>query len=140
MGIIDYAHNPSSYEAILSLLRDMTNHLIVVFGAGGQRDREKRPQMGNIAARYADIVILTSDNPRTEDPQAIIEDIKAGITPDQLAQVLCELDREQAIKKAYALSKAGSVIALLGKGQEEYQIIGTKMIPFSDKKVIHSLY
>jgi UDP-N-acetylmuramoyl-L-alanyl-D-glutamate--2,6-diaminopimelate ligase len=118
----------------------MTNNLIVVFGAGGQRDHEKRPRMGAIAAQYADIVILTSDNPRTEDPQLIIDDIKAGITPDQRAQVLCELDREQAIKKAYALSKSGSVIALLGKGQEEYQIIGTTIMPYSDKKVVHSLY
>lgn len=138
--IIDYAHNPSSYQALLSLLRTTTNHLIVVFGAGGQRDHEKRPRMGTIAAQYADVVILTSDNPRTEDPQLIVDDIKAGITPDQRAHVLCELDREQAIKKAYALSKEGSVIALLGKGQEEYQIIGTTVIPYSDKKVVSSLY
>lgn len=140
MCVIDYAHNPSSYQALLSLLRNTTNHLIVVFGAGGQRDHEKRPRMGNIAAHYADVIILTSDNPRTEDPQSIIDDIKAGITADQRAQVICEIDREQAVKKAYALSKSGSVIALLGKGQEEYQIIGTQVIPYSDKKVVTSLY
>lgn len=136
---IDYAHNPSSYEAVLSTLRQLTNHLIVIFGAGGERDRAKRPVMGAIAARYADIVMITSDNPRSEKPEQIVEDICAGISPEQCNRVIKELDRELAIRYAYRLSKAGSVIAVLGKGTDEYQMIGTVKTPFSETAIIRSL-
>ncbi|MDR3550359.1 MAG: UDP-N-acetylmuramoyl-L-alanyl-D-glutamate--2,6-diaminopimelate ligase [Candidatus Babeliales bacterium] len=136
---IDYAHNPSSYQAVLSMMRSLTDNLIVVFGAGGARDKTKRPVMGAVAAQIADVVILTSDNPRTEDPQMIVQDILAGISEDNMHKVICDLDREQAIKKAYAQSKAGSVIMLLGKGPDEYQIIGDKKTYFSESAIVKEL-
>src|SRR5690606_15402348 len=107
LGVIDYAHNPSSFEAVLSTLATMTNHLIVVFGAGGERDKEKRPIMGAIAARYCQYIVLTSDNPRSENPYTIICDIISGIDPKSSCIVDYELDRSVAIKKAYDLSKEG---------------------------------
>lgn len=137
--IIDYAHNPSSYEAVLSLLKSQTNDLIVVFGAGGGRDKLKRPIMGKIASDLADRVILTSDNPRYEDPHAIITDILAGIPQEKGGFVTIELDREQAIKQAYQLSKPGSIIAILGKGPDEYQIIQGVKISFSEAQIIQEL-
>ncbi len=137
--VIDYAHNPASYEAVLSLLKSKTDHLIVIFGAGGKRDPIKRPLMGTIAAQFADIIILTSDNPRDEDPKKIIDDIAFGVPHDQQHKIIREVDREEAIKKAYAHSKAGTVIAILGKGTDEYQIIGTRKTPFSEANIIASL-
>jgi UDP-N-acetylmuramoyl-L-alanyl-D-glutamate--2,6-diaminopimelate ligase len=137
--IIDYAHNPSSYEAVLSLLKSKTDNLIVIFGAGGKRDPSKRPIMGAIAAQYADLIILTSDNPRDEDPLRIIEDIATGIPHDQQHKILREVDREKAIQKAYAYSKTKTIIAILGKGTDEYQIIGTRKLPFSEIQIIKSL-
>jgi len=136
---IDYAHNPSSYEAVLSTLRPMTDHLIVVFGAGGDREAGKRPIMGTIAANYADVVVLTSDNPRSEDPAAIIDAITAGISAEQQHKVIREVDRALAIRKAYERSRAGSVVVLLGKGPDEYQIVGTTKTPFSEAAIIRSL-
>lgn len=138
LGCIDYAHNPSSFEAILSTLRVLTPHLIVVFGAGGDRDLLKRPLMGALAARIADMVILTSDNPRSEDPYAIIQAIKEGIQGEDMAKVSIEIDREVAIKKAYTHSKKNSIIALLGKGPDEYQIIQGKKYPFSEAAILRS--
>lgn len=135
--IIDYAHNPSSYQAVLSMLRAQTDNLIVVFGAGGQRDPHKRPIMGNIAATFADMVILTSDNPRTEDPCKIMDAIAAGI--ENKDKVVCEVDRQEAIKLAYKKSKSGSIIAILGKGTDEYQIIGSEKKAFSERKIIEAL-
>lgn len=136
---IDYAHNPSSYQAVLSMVRTMTSHLIVVFGCGGERDRTKRPLMGHIASTIADLVVITSDNPRSENINDISNDILAGIDPEYRTRVLCEFDREQAIKVAYAHSQAGSVIMLLGKGPDEYQLIGTQKFPFSEKAIVASL-
>jgi UDP-N-acetylmuramoyl-L-alanyl-D-glutamate--2,6-diaminopimelate ligase len=136
---IDKAHNPSSYRAVLGVLRGLTEHLIVVFGAGGDRDKTKRPLMGIIAAQLCDIVIITTDDPRSEDPKAIMSDIFAGI-PEQLQhKVLKEVDREKAIRKAYALAKPNSIIALLGKGTDEYQVVGNKKIYFSECKIIQLL-
>lgn len=137
--VIDYAHNPSSYEAVLSLLKNKTDHLIVIFGAGGKRDASKRPIMGAIAAQFADIIILTSDNPRDEDPIKIINDIACGVPEDKQHKIIREVDREQAIKIAYSHSKSGTIIAVLGKGTDEYQIIGTHKIPFSEASIIASL-
>ncbi len=136
---IDYAHNPSSYQAVLSLLKSKTDNLIVIFGAGGKRDPSKRPIMGAIAAQYADIIFLTSDNPRDEDPAVIIEDIARGIDNNQHTLVMKEVDRECAIRKAYTYSQAGTIIAILGKGINEYQIIADSTIPFSERKIIESL-
>jgi len=135
IGYVDYAHNPSSYENLLSLLRSLTDHLIVVFGAGGQRDREKRPIMGAIAARYADLIVLTTDNPRTEDPHRITEEIVAGMC-EAVTKSVHIFDRAQAIGYAYAQSRSGTIIAILGKGADEYQMIGTTKYFFSDRQMI----
>jgi UDP-N-acetylmuramyl-tripeptide synthetase len=136
---IDYAHNPSSFNAVLSAMRSITPHLIVVFGAGGDRDKTKRPMMGAIAAQLADLVVITSDNPRSENPQIIIDEIFAGIACEDHYKVTCVKDRETAIIKAYALSRADSVIMLLGKGNQEYEIIGNQKLPFSESSIIQSL-
>ena len=138
LGCIDHAHNPSSFEAILSTLRALTPHLIVVFGAGGDRDPLKRPLMGVLATRIADKVILTSDNPRSEDALTIIQAIQEGIPQEYMAKVSVEIDREIAIKKAYTSSKKDSIIALLGKGSDEYQIIQGKKYPFSEAAILRS--
>lgn len=137
--IIDYAHNPSSYEALLSTLRPLTDHLIVLFGASGSRDKGKRPMMGAIAATYADTVILTSDNPGTADIHAIMTDIQAGIAPSHLYKVIKEADRTRAIQRGYELSKPGSLLVLLGKGRDEYQVIGTTKHYFSERNLIQQL-
>lgn len=136
---IDYAHNPSSYQAVLSMMRELAPHLIVVFGCGGDRDKTKRPVMGAIAAQFADVVIVTSDNPRSEDAAVIAQEIIGGVPPALANKVVLELDREQAIKKAYALSKPVSVIMLLGKGPDEYQQIGAIKHPFSEKAIVQAL-
>ena len=136
--IIDYASNPASIEAVLSTLRCYTKHLIVISGAGGDRDREKRPIMGSLMGHFADVVIITTDNPRSEDPLAIIHDIIKGVADSDQAKVCIELDREQAIRRAYALSHKHSIIVLLGKGPDEYQLIQGKKLPFSERTIIQS--
>ncbi len=133
---IDYAHNPSSYEAVLSTLRLMTPHLIVVFGAGGARDKSKRPMMGAIVEKYCDFAIVTSDNPRNESATAIADDIITGFTSMQKFQYIRELNRTKAIEMAYSMSKPGTVIAVLGKGRDEYQIIGLLTFPFRERAII----
>ncbi len=136
---IDYAHNPSSFRAVLSMVRELTPHLIVLFGCGGDRDKSKRPLMGAIVAEYADLIMLTSDNPRSEQPQHIVNDILEGISCDKQHKVFCDLNREHAIIKAYAHSRSNSVIMLLGKGPDEYQIVGNQKSYFSEKKIVQSL-
>ena len=138
--IIDYAHNPSSYEVLLSMLREQTDHLIAIFGAGGERDHGRRPEMGRIAAEYADFVILTTDNPRSEDPEQIVAQIYQGVTQDKRQKVIIELNRACAIHVAYEYAREGSIIALLGKGQEEYQLLGKKKVPFSEREIVRSFY
>ena len=133
---IDYAHNPSSYEAVLSTLRNMTDHLIVIFGAGGARDRARRPMMGKIADQFADVVILTADNPRDEDPEEIINDIAQGFSVDTKLTVLREIDRQLAIEMGCQMSRKGTVIAILGKGNDEYQIIGDLKFVFKERAII----
>lgn len=139
IGLIDYASNPLSFEAVLSEIRPLTIHLIAVFGAGGERDRAKRPLMGKILANFADTIILTSDNPRSEDPLAIIQDIQEGIDDTLKYKVITEIDRELAIKKAYALSDKHSIIILLGKGAEDYQIIKGVKHPFNEAAILQAL-
>ena len=133
---IDYAHNPSSYEAVLSTLRQMSSDLIVVFGAGGARDKSKRPMMGAIVEKYADLAIVTSDNPRNESAADIADDIMAGFTGMQNFKSMRELNRTCAIELAYELSKPGTVIAVLGKGRDEYQIVGSLTFPFKERAII----
>ena len=139
IGLVDYAHNPSSCEAVLSLLNSLTDHLIVVLGAGGDRDRNKRSKMGAIAARYGHIFVLTSDNPRSEDPEAIANDIMTGVAPDLHGKIVRELDRTSAIYKAYSLSRKGSIIAVLGRGHEEFQTFATGKQRLVDAEVMQSL-
>jgi UDP-N-acetylmuramoyl-L-alanyl-D-glutamate--2,6-diaminopimelate ligase len=132
--INDYAHTPDALEKILSSLNEIKqNRIIVVFGAGGDRDKEKRPLMGHIASTLADIVIITSDNPRSENPEDIIKQIKEGINKN--ANAIDILDREEAIKKAIFMAEKGDIVLIAGKGHENYQIIGNKKFPFDDTEV-----
>lgn len=133
---IDYAHNPSSYQAVLSTLRAMTSDLIVVFGAGGARDKSKRPMMGAIVEKYANFAIVTSDNPRNESAAAIADDIVAGFNGMKDFKHIRELNRTKAIELAYEMSQPGSVIAVLGKGRDEYQIVGHLTFPFKERAII----
>lgn len=133
---IDYAHNPSSFEAVLSTLRAMTPHLIVVFGAAGNRDKQKRPLMGAIAQKYCDIVILTSDNPRDESPVLIAQEVETGFTQVPSFEFYKELNRVKAIELGYELTKQGSIVAILGKGRDEYQIVGGLTFPFKERSII----
>lgn len=132
--IVDFAHTPDGMKEVL----DSFTHkdIIVVFGAGGDRDKEKRPLMGKIAQNYAKHIIVTSDNPRFEDPDLIIEDILRGISDKSKVEV--EINRKLAIKKAIDLYTKNSVILVLGKGDEEYQIIYDQKLAFNDKEVINS--
>lgn len=133
---VDYAHTPDSYKQVLTLLRSMTDYLIVVFGCGGLRDKSKRPIMGGIAASIADVVVLTSDNPRTEDPLEIIAQIQAGVAEHNAYKVIEIPDRAQAITYACAQAKKDAIVAILGKGPDEYQIIGATKYYFSDVETV----
>ncbi len=139
LGIIDYAHNPSSYQAVLPTLKAIASQLIAVFGCGGDRDASKRPIMGNIAAEVADLVIITTDNPRSEDPATIYEQIIAGIPDNLKHKVILELDRAAAIKLAYSHAKPNAIIALLGKGPDEYQMVKGEKIYFSEREILRSI-
>jgi UDP-N-acetylmuramoyl-L-alanyl-D-glutamate--2,6-diaminopimelate ligase len=135
-AIIDYAHTPDALQKCVRAVRELMSggRIITVFGAGGDRDKTKRPLMGTVAASLSDLAIVTSDNPRTEDPQQIIRDVVAGIP--EPARVLQIVDRREAIRKATELARPGDVIVIAGKGHEEYQVIGTQKIPFSDRAVV----
>jgi UDP-N-acetylmuramoyl-L-alanyl-D-glutamate--2,6-diaminopimelate ligase len=129
--LVDYAHTPDALANVLASARELSGRVIVVFGAGGDRDREKRPQMGRIAAEHADVAIVTSDNPRSEDPGAIIEEIVAGGSP----QLEVEPDRRRAIERALAEARDGDVVVIAGKGHEQGQEIGRRKLPFDDREV-----
>jgi UDP-N-acetylmuramoyl-L-alanyl-D-glutamate--2,6-diaminopimelate ligase len=131
--LVDYAHTPDGLENALRACRPFTaGRLICVFGCGGDRDRSKRPQMGAIAARLADQLVVTSDNPRTEDPQRILEDVVAGIPAGVALQV--EPDRGSAIAATIAAAAPGDLVLIAGKGHEDYQILGTTKIHFDDRE------
>jgi UDP-N-acetylmuramoyl-L-alanyl-D-glutamate--2,6-diaminopimelate ligase len=141
-AIIDYAHTPDALENCLKTIHDILpaqnrGRIITVFGAGGDRDRTKRPIMGRIAGEYSDTVIVTSDNPRTELPENIIDEIMHGIT--QRASVSREVDRRTAIERAIKTAKSGDVVLIAGKGHEDYQIIGREKIHFSDREIVENL-
>ncbi len=137
-GVVDYSHTPDALENALKTLRDTCRDraLVCVFGCGGDRDRTKRPEMGVIAAKYADKVVVTSDNPRHEDPEEIIREIKAGMDIQARAKSLFITDRREAIRTALMTAPQGAVILVAGKGHEDYQIIGDTKIHFDDKEVI----
>lgn len=131
--VVDYAHTPDGLENALAAARPFTEgRLICVFGCGGDRDRTKRPQMGGIAARLADQVVVTSDNPRTEDPQDILDDVVSGIPEGTKLQV--EADRALAIAGAIQAARPGDLVLIAGKGHEDYQILGTTKIHFDDRE------
>ncbi|MEW5798901.1 MAG: UDP-N-acetylmuramoyl-L-alanyl-D-glutamate--2,6-diaminopimelate ligase [Bacteroidota bacterium] len=138
-AIVDYAHTPDALENCLQTIHDVlpekrTNRIITIFGAGGDRDKTKRPKMGTIAERLSDVIIVTSDNPRTEDPNAIIDGIFEGITAKEKA--MREPDRKKAIAHGLSMAKQGDVILIAGKGHEDYQVIGKEKIHFSDKEEV----
>ncbi len=137
--IIDYAHTPDCLENVLrTLKKTYSRRIITVFGCGGNRDKLKRPMMGKIAGDISDIAIVTSDNPRTENPQEIIDDILAGMK-DCKAKIYSECDRTQAIKKALRLAEAGDVVLLAGKGHETYQILKDGKIHYDEREIIEKI-
>lgn len=134
--IVDYAHTPDGLENVLKTARQITeNRLVTVFGCGGDRDRQKRPLMGEIGVKYSDFAVLTSDNPRTEDPEKIIADIEEGARKVAGGSYIVVPDRREAISYALEKASAGDVVVIAGKGHETYQIIGQRRLPFDDSKV-----
>jgi len=138
-GIVDYAHTPDALEKVLSTLSDIKTNdsqLIAIVGAGGNRDKAKRPKMAKIGFKLSDVLIVTSDNPRDEEPDAIIKDMLDGLTQEEQKNVLQIQDRKEAIKMACMLAKDGDIILIAGKGHEKYQEIKGQRFPFDDKKII----
>jgi UDP-N-acetylmuramoyl-L-alanyl-D-glutamate--2,6-diaminopimelate ligase len=137
--LVDYAHKPGAVEALLSAMREVTQgRLLIVVGCGGDRDRGKRSLMGAAAARLADVAILTSDNPRSEDPLAILTEMlsgAAGVPQRERGQVVVQPDRAAAIAAAIATADKGDVVVIAGKGHEHGQYVGGKVIPFDDREV-----
>jgi UDP-N-acetylmuramoyl-L-alanyl-D-glutamate--2,6-diaminopimelate ligase len=132
---IDYAHTDCALESVLkSLNRFVSGSIITVFGAGGDRDKTKRPRMGHTAQKYSDIIIITSDNPRKENPMSIIDDILDGVVSNE--RVFIEPDRKEAIEKALGIAKSNDVVLIAGKGHENYQIIGDTKYHFSDREIV----
>lgn len=133
--IVDFAHTPDGMFQVLNALKE--KDLLVVFGAGGDRDREKRPLMGRVAANHAKKIYITSDNPRHEDPQAIVDDILGGV--DERSNVVVELNRKKAIEMALDDQEGEDVVVILGKGDETTQIIYDEKLPFDDREVVREL-
>ena len=141
VAIVDYAHTPDALENVIDTIDEIRgegNRLIVVCGCGGDRDATKRPEMGKIASERADVAIFTSDNPRTEDPEKILDDVVRGAVAG--AQTLRITDRRQAIATAAMLAQAGDIILIAGKGHEDYQIIGREKIHFDDREEIRAAF
>jgi UDP-N-acetylmuramoyl-L-alanyl-D-glutamate--2,6-diaminopimelate ligase len=143
---VDYAHTPDALGRVAATLKGFAEgkgaRLITVFGCGGDRDRAKRPLMGREAGRFSDAVVVTSDNPRTEDPEAILDEILPGLADAGLSgdRVLRIADREKALRKAVAVARPGDFVLVAGKGHEDYQILGTKKVPFSDQEILRRLF
>lgn len=140
--IVDYAHTPDALQNILEAInqsRTRNEKLITVFGCGGHRDKEKRPKMGNIATRLSDLAIITSDNPRDENPDEIIQEIETGIEPQNTNKYLSITDRKQAIRTAIKMAAPKDIILIAGKGHENYQEINGMHFPFDDMKIAKEL-
>ncbi|WP_114749590.1 UDP-N-acetylmuramoyl-L-alanyl-D-glutamate--2,6-diaminopimelate ligase [Pleomorphovibrio marinus] len=138
-AIVDYAHTPDALENVLKTIQKLRSggeQLITLVGCGGNRDKGKRPIMAKIAAKYSNKAILTSDNPRNEDPLDILKDMEAGINPVELRRTLTIADRKEAIKAACAMAKKGDILLIAGKGHETYQEIKGVKHPFDDKKIV----
>jgi UDP-N-acetylmuramoyl-L-alanyl-D-glutamate--2,6-diaminopimelate ligase len=141
VAVVDYAHTPDALENCLQTIRDMVPmhgaaRVITVFGCGGNRDRGKRPMMGRIASQLSDITVITSDNPRNEDPRAIIDEIRSGVAPGK--KVIIEVDRRKAIRCGLKEAAHGDVVLIAGKGHEDYQVIGTEKHHFDDQEEVRS--
>ncbi|MBO5611359.1 MAG: UDP-N-acetylmuramoyl-L-alanyl-D-glutamate--2,6-diaminopimelate ligase [Prevotella sp.] len=142
-AVIDYAHTPDALQNVLNAIHEVLNgkgQVITVCGAGGNRDKGKRPLMAQEAARQSDKVIITSDNPRFEEPQAIIDDMVAGLTPQQRKKAVTIVDRREAIRTAVMLAKKGDVILIAGKGHEDYQEINGVKHHFNDREVVEEAF
>jgi UDP-N-acetylmuramoyl-L-alanyl-D-glutamate--2,6-diaminopimelate ligase len=138
--VVDYAHTDDALRNLLETARPLARgRLVTVFGCGGDRDRTKRPLMGAVAGRLSDLILITSDNPRSEDPQRIIEEVRRGLTAntrrDSGQRLLAIADRREAISKAIELARPGDLVLIAGKGHEKYQVIGSKVLPFDDVAV-----
>jgi UDP-N-acetylmuramoyl-L-alanyl-D-glutamate--2,6-diaminopimelate ligase len=133
----DYAHTPDALARALGALRPLTRgRLIVVFGAGGDRDRGKRPVMGAVAVRDADLPVVTSDNPRTEDPERILDDIEAGMGDGPHLRIA---DRTVAIARALSIARPEDTVLLAGKGHETYQVVGTAKLPLDERAIVRDI-
>lgn len=141
-AVVDYAHTPDALENVLKTLKEAAKdeHLTCVFGCGGDRDKTKRPEMGAIAGKYADRIVVTSDNPRHEEPEAIMADIKAGMDTRTRAKSAFIADRREAIRSAIMFAPEGGVVLVAGKGHEDYLIIGDQKTHFDDKEVIAEIF
>ena len=141
LAIVDYAHTPDALKNVLKSINELVEgEVITVVGAGGNRDKGKRPIMAKEALAGSHKVILTSDNPRFEEPQDILNDMYEGVDAGDRTRVLCIVDRKEAIRTACMLAKPGDVILVAGKGHEDYQDIKGTKYPFDDKKVIAEVY
>ena len=133
--LVDYAHTPDGLANVLTAVKEFSQgRIITVFGCGGDRDHGKRPQMGELAGRLSDYAIITSDNPRTEDPLAIIADVEAGIKPVS-QNYMVEPDRRAAIGMALAMAGPDDLVLIAGKGHEDYQLVNGRVLDFDDRKV-----
>jgi UDP-N-acetylmuramoyl-L-alanyl-D-glutamate--2,6-diaminopimelate ligase len=134
--LVDYAHTDDALRNLLETVRALgPRRLITVFGCGGDRDRSKRPLMGAVAARLSDFVVLTSDNPRREPPEAILEEIQRGMNGSPLAKRLVIADRRVAIARALEMAGDGDAVVIAGKGHETQQVLGERSVPFDDREV-----
>jgi len=143
IGIVDYAHTPDAVQNVLSTIQDIRKgdeQVITLIGCGGDRDKSKRPIMAQVACDWSDKVIFTSDNPRSEDPQDIINDMERGVSPTNKRKTISILDRREAIKTACHLAKPGDIIVLAGKGHEKYQEINGVRHHFDDKEVLNEQF
>jgi UDP-N-acetylmuramoyl-L-alanyl-D-glutamate--2,6-diaminopimelate ligase len=143
IGIVDYAHTPDALENVLSTIKKLRKgheQIITVVGCGGDRDKSKRPIMAQAACDLSDRVILTSDNPRTEDPQAIINDMETGLSSAAKRKYVTIIDRKEAILSAVDLAKAEDIVLVAGKGHEKYQDINGVKFPFDDKLILEEAF
>jgi UDP-N-acetylmuramoyl-L-alanyl-D-glutamate--2,6-diaminopimelate ligase len=143
IGIVDYAHTPDALLNVLATIRKFLKggeQLITVVGCGGDRDRSKRPLMAQAAAEFSTRAIFTSDNPRSEDPSAILQEMNAGLDALQLRKVLTIADRREAIRAAIMMANAGDIVLVAGKGHENYQEVNGVKYPFDDREVLENIF